>query len=639
MYEKIYLSVDHSDDSKRATALATEIGRAFSASLVVGHVDPSFELRNRCGRLQASLAGRSADAPQQAKSAAGETAPTGEGRPSAETARDRAASLLGETTSAAIRAGLSAESRLLEGRAFSSLASDIDTSGSDLVVVAARGEGRAHQVGSVCERLLRTVTRDTLVVKEDPAREDGHILVCIDGSRQSYAGLMTALALSKKLGRQVEAVGVYDPYLHYTLFNGIVTVLSEQASKVFKFQDQEKLHEEIIDTGLAKIYQAHLEVARRLAHEQEVDIRITLLDGKAFQKLLQHARRTKPWLMVLGRIGVHSDEQMDIGATSENLLRLAPCNMLIASRTYHPPIDVEAEESVEWTPEAKRKMERVPSFVRGVATTAILRWSVERGHSVITPSVINSAMGDLLPPGAAQAMGYVAEEVAIEKDRLRQGITYICPNCGHAVRDVRPEKCVVCSCAGSEFEEIDRGAIESAGTLDRGDLVTDEETFDGVRLKWTLDAKHVLRRVPSGYDRRRTKARIEKTARVRGLSTVTAEFALDMVEQEIADGSYLSERGERLDVELPADGGPDDAVPRPREGSPLPWTDAAWKRICRVPDGFMRDMTREKVEEFAADRQQTFVDLALCEDGIAEGRRMMAEALANQSRKSQKPTP
>ena len=66
-------------------------------------------------------------------------------------------------------------------------------------------------------------------------------------------------------------------------FNGIVDVLSEQAAKVFRFKEQEQLHEEIIDTGLAKIYQLHLEVARQIADEDGVEIQLTLLPGKAFE--------------------------------------------------------------------------------------------------------------------------------------------------------------------------------------------------------------------------------------------------------------------------------------------------------------------------------------------------------------------
>ena len=60
---------------------------------------------------------------------------------------------------------------------------------------------------------------------------------------------------------------MYDPYLHYSVFNGIVNVLTEQAAKVFRFEEQNQLHEEIIDTGLAQIYQSHLEVGERMGSE------------------------------------------------------------------------------------------------------------------------------------------------------------------------------------------------------------------------------------------------------------------------------------------------------------------------------------------------------------------------------------
>jgi nucleotide-binding universal stress UspA family protein len=522
------------------------------------------------------------------------------------------------------------EKKAVSGATLQSLVAKIEAEEGDLVILDAIADGESDEgIGATCTRLLRRLHVDTLVVKEEfPTEGPGSdaILVCVDGSQQCYAGLLTAIDLAKKLNKRIEAVAVYDPYLHYTLFNGIVSVLSEEASSVFKFKDQEKLHEEIIDTGLAKIYQAHLEVAQRVAHEHDAEIAITLLDGKAFQKVLRHAQVLRPWLMIMGRIGVHSEMHMDIGATAENLLAAVPCNVLVTSRTYIPPVDVQASASIEWTPAAQHKMERVPVFVKGVATTAILRWAMERGHSVITPSVINAAMGDLLPPGAAQAMGYVAEEVAINKDRLAEGSTFICRQCGHAVRDIRPALCVVCKSSSDSFEQINREKLESLGSVDKGDLI-EEEMFDGKKLKWVSQAKGVLRRVPSGYQRRRTKARIEKTARVRGFETVSYEFAVEMMEQEMADTAYLTPRGETLNIEVKDEERADDSTPKARDESPLPWTDAAWKRICRVPEGFMRDMTREKVEEFAAKDNQTEVNLALCEEGIAEGRRMMADMM------------
>ena len=71
----------------------------------------------------------------------------------------------------------------------------------------------------------------------------------------------------------------------------------------------------------------------------------------------------------------------------------------------------------------------------------------------------------------------------------------------------------------------------------------------------------------------------------------------------------------------------DDEIAKPRDEAKLLWTDAAWKRICRVPAGFMRDMTRDKVEEFGANKNLREVNLELCEEGIAEGRKMMAEMM------------
>ena len=107
--------------------------------------------------------------------------------------------------------------------------------------------------------------------------------------------------------------------MHYSVFHGIVGVLSEKASKVFRFEEQNQLHEEIIDTGLAQIYQSHLEIGRKLAAEDGVDLHITLLDGKCFEKILSFARKEQPWLLILGRVGVHSDEnETDLGSNTEN---------------------------------------------------------------------------------------------------------------------------------------------------------------------------------------------------------------------------------------------------------------------------------------------------------------------------------
>ena len=123
---------------------------------------------------------------------------------------------------------------------------------------------------------------------------------------------------------------------HYTAFNNIAGVLSEEAGKLFRFKEQEKLHEEIIDKGLAKIYQDHLNTAKRVAEADGLEITTTLLSGKPYEQILKYINDTSPSLLVIGRLGVHSANGLDIGSNTENLLRFAPCNILIVSRSFTP---------------------------------------------------------------------------------------------------------------------------------------------------------------------------------------------------------------------------------------------------------------------------------------------------------------
>jgi nucleotide-binding universal stress UspA family protein len=225
------------------------------------------------------------------------------------------------------------------------------------------GAVRDSVIRSVVERTVRRVhDSDFFLIKNPKSIEpDGPIVCALDGSGHSYGGLMTALALGKALNVPVEAISAFDPYFHYAMFNSIADVLSEEAGKVFRFKEQEKLHEEIIDSGLAKIYQAHLDIGKQVAQAEGMELKTTLLDGKAFERCLQYVKKNKPWLLVMGRIGVHSDDTMDI-ARSE--ICGSPLNILISialrpADRYHGPVHI------AWT-EAAKRMEK-SGVRRGVA--------------------------------------------------------------------------------------------------------------------------------------------------------------------------------------------------------------------------------------------------------------------------------
>ena len=399
-------------------------------------------------------------------------------------------------------------------------------------MIGALGIGRARDsvIGSVCERVARQADRDVWVVKHVPEpgeAERDTILVGVDGSPQSFGALMTAIDLARTFGKKVETIAVYDPYLHYSVFNGIVNVLTEQAAKVFRFEEQNQLHEEIIDTGLAQIYQSHLEVGERMASEMGVEIKKTLLDGKPFQKILDHARKTNPWLLVLGRIGVHSPkDEKALGSNVENILRAAPCDVLLSTRLEVPRLDVRAEETVRWTPEAEARMTHVPEQVKGIARTGVLRLALEKGHSVVTSAVIDEAMDRFMPKSAQNATKALAEAVALE--RAKSGPVSMCRACGVTATQSGAVKCTVCG--ATDFEVISREMIEKIAEVEGG--LEEETTYDGRKLRWSEEARKGLWTMKNAYQRRRVKARVEKSARMKRLDAITLDFARQVIEEE-----------------------------------------------------------------------------------------------------------
>ena len=516
--------------------------------------------------------------------------------------------------------------RMMDGKHYVEIIKDLTSTEYDLVVLGAQGIGQSRdsQLGSVCAQVARNVNRDVWVIKrhEKEAEGTGPILVAIDGSPHSFGGLMTAIDLARRFDKKIELISVYDPYLHYAVFNGIVDILSDQAKKVFRFEEQNQLHEEIIDTGLAQIYQSHLNVAEVVAREQGVEVTKTLLDGKAFQKIVNHVRQIDPWLLVIGRVGVHSsDEESGMGNTTENLLRLCPCDLLLSTRVVVPKLDLKAEESIRWTDEAKERMERVPSLVRGIARTGILRLAMEEGHSVITNKVIDTAMDRFMPRYTAHATESLAEQLAVAHAERNQHVA-ICMDCGVTAKHADPKSCAVCG--SQNFEKISQDRVKEIAASEGG--LEEETSYDGRKLVWTREARLSLKDITDAYKRRRAKARIEKSARMNRLSAITLEFARQIIEEELGDLMI-----EQSVVEVSDSRSQGQIVGTDAEGVPLhsnwQWDEDALARILRVPSGFMRDRTQQRVEQVAQEQGLESINMASVEEGLARGRDMMNDLL------------
>ena len=460
------------------------------------------------------------------------------------------------------------------------------------------------------------------MVKQLPDDTERDTILAIDGSPQSFGALMTAIDLARHFGKKVEAIAVYDPYLHYTVFNGIVNVLSESAAKVFRFEEQNQLHEEVIDTGLAQIYLSHLEVAAKMAADVGVDIRKTLLDGKAFQKVLNHARTTSLWLLVVGCNGIQRQGRQR--ARQQHRELPATRRATYCSRRGRDPRARRAGRGVDrWTPESEERMKRVPELVRASPGPRSSPGGRE-GHSVINSDLLDEAMERYMPKGA-KASTQLAERLVL--DHAKEKAVSICKRCGISAVESNPVACAVCG--GNSFQVISPEMVEQIIASEGGAAA--ETTYDGRKLVWTRAAKLALWTIRDGYKRRRTKARIEKAARIRRLDTVGLEFAQAIIEEETGVPLVMPEEGEPAPPAETQDG--KKLIARDAKRTPLfsefAWATDAAARILRVPAGFMRNRTQQRVEQLASERSIATIDLALVEEGIEHGRQAMEEMIKN----------
>jgi hypothetical protein len=117
-------------------------------------------------------------------------------------------------------------------------------------------------------------------------------------------------------------------------------------------------------------------------------------------------------------------------------------------------------------------------------------------------------------------------------DRMSQNY-FVCDGCGYIGKGDTPVKCPVCSAEGDRFKQVDKTIFEAAAKAEGG-LETDV-AYDDIPMQWTKDAKEAIRAVPAGFQRRRAKAKIEKSARKLGMTTITLEYAGPMIQEAAAE--------------------------------------------------------------------------------------------------------
>ena len=503
----------------------------------------------------------------------------------------------------------------LEGKNYRALTQETNSGAYDLLVMGALGLGaiKGSRLGTVCDRVARRSVIDTLIIKE-PGRtiKEGTIVVAVDGSSKAYGGLLTALALAKHWQVPVKVIAAFDPYYHYVAFNRIAGVLSEEAGKVFKFKDQEKLHEEIIDSGLAKIYDGHLIVARSIAKDFSVEIETELLDGKPHDAIEKYVKKVKPSLLIVGKLGIHADDELDIGGNSEHLLQNVDCSILLSMREHQPEVDVVSEVTTSWTHEAESRMERVPSFVRNMARMAILRYAQQHGHTVITQRIVDEATAQLMPSHAEQAMGEIvaaydagelkrkpeAEEVMRWSDEAVALLLTVKDLSVRGNLSMRAEK----KARQEKCDAVGAKHIKPFLDTETPEPNIQPAASSPAEFHWQAAALARLMRVPEGFMRDNCKQSIENFAQQNGNAEITLEVAENGL--KLARGEMEKTMKEQA---APTPQSARGGCPfgfgnkaRVADNSALTWSSEAEKIMQGLPEGMSRDMTRNAIISIAA---------------------------------------
>jgi hypothetical protein len=220
--------------------------------------------------------------------------------------------------------------------------------------------------------------------------------------------------------------------------------------------------------------------------------------------------------------------------------------------------------------------------------------------------------------------------VASDEINARESVTYICSNCGYAARDFEPAVCAVCGAEPEQFQKLDKKAIESLIPLEGG--VEIETTFDDVKLQWTADARSIVKAIPDGYQRRRARAQIEKNARVKKIPTITKDLVLEVtgetehITQNLESRGTLNQTATDVGEEVLAQ---QEII---KDGK-FRWTTEAVARLNRVPEGFMRKGTKKRMEACALKHDTDLITIAIAEEGIQDGLKMMEEMIKKQNEK------
>lgn len=154
----------------------------------------------------------------------------------------------------AMEAGIKVESMTTEGRGYVGILHLAQTCRADLISLGAQGLGTIGDgmLGGTTSRVLQSAPCDVLVARRSP--NNGPIVTGVDGSEEALEAVTKAVELGRVMRKPIHMIAAYDPGFHTRVFGVMARSLSPERQRAVGLDGQDKLHDEIINDGLAKLY-------------------------------------------------------------------------------------------------------------------------------------------------------------------------------------------------------------------------------------------------------------------------------------------------------------------------------------------------------------------------------------------------
>ncbi|MEM7248662.1 MAG: universal stress protein [Acidobacteriota bacterium] len=309
MFSRIHVPVDNSDHSGASVDLAVALGASYSAEVVGSHVYAAALHDVRFKQMEFTLPDEYKEEEELEKQRKIHDALIARGL------HLISDSYLDQMQVACDERGVAFERKHFDGRNFEAIVNDVNEDSYDLLILGALGMGavKNSDLGSVCERVLRRTTVDTLVVRDPEVRRpdvEGDLLVGLDGSFRSHGALAAACDLAERFGKTVHVVAVSEP-----------------------------------GRGDRELLEAHLTLATELGRRQGVTVETSLREGAARDELMAAAEELSPWAVILGRSGIDAADAEPLGSTAEQVLREGRWNVLLTGRSVEPAAALADEDA------------------------------------------------------------------------------------------------------------------------------------------------------------------------------------------------------------------------------------------------------------------------------------------------------